>query len=233
MNNPASEPLHHDFKVPHYVFDPLYLFGETVQSIVANCEDILPISNYDSGDTVEEVIENLRHLPYEVGVFFDSNYQKIYDFTIYSEKECQLTFPNEWLPHLQVFIHNHPNSNWDFSDKDLWAAATLGCPTLIVVCKDYTCVIENWPRDWSHEAPESIRRLEDYRSFIYRHTRTDILLDGLMGLFAKAGLHTKYSIYDIKGNLVYEAPSPDIFTLPNGELRRRLKAFRHLRYARS
>lgn len=234
MKEFAPENPYRNTKIPRYVLDPLYLFGKSIQYCTENSQQIIPVSNYDSGDTVAEVIENIRYLPYEVGVFFDRNHRKIFDFTNYDEDECFLTLPKEWLPHLEIFIHNHPNSNWHFSNKDFLALPVIGCATAIVVCKDYTYVIEHWPHDWAKEAPEGLRKPEDYRNFICQYGRnTDMLIDTLMGSLVKVGLKTKYSAYDLKGRLVRDVPlTGDISTLPEGEEYRQFKAFRHLMYAR-
>lgn len=225
--------------VPRYILDPTYCFGldsDEISQFFNNIEDqqeeAQVISNYDSGDTVAEAIENIRHLPYEVVVTFDRSYRKILDFTCYSENACCLHYPNSWRKHLQIMIHNHPYSNWDFSDQDIITAAAVGVPTQIVVCKNYTFVLENLPREWRTEAPSQIRRPKDLKKFILSHHTTDCLIEGLIDTLQQAGLQTTYSIYNLRGERIYHLPIGDTTKISSHETIRILRNQRHLNYVR-
>lgn len=225
--------------VPHYILDPSYCFGldcDEISRIFSDIEDHQEeaevISNYDSGDTVAEAIENIRHLPYEVVVAFDRNYHKFLDFTCYSEHACCLHYPNSWREHVQIMIHNHPHSNWDFSDQDIITAAIVGFPTQIVVCKNYTFVLENLPREWQVEAPSQIRQPEALKKFILSYHTTDCLIEGLIDTFQQAGLQTTYSIYNLRGERIYHLPIGDTAKISSHEAIRILRNQKHLNYVR-
>lgn len=76
----------------------------------------------DHGETLDEVIENLRDEDFEVIVAFTSNGRKLFEQTDWSRSQAflqpdQLELLNQ-LPG-EILIHNHPNVDAPFSSNDL------------------------------------------------------------------------------------------------------------------
>lgn len=113
-------------------------------------------NNSDSGNTKEEVMENIRNRPYEVTAVFDKHGAKLFEHTDKSS----------WLNHIcacdrlcqlaDTSIHNH-TVDTTFSSTDLSFSAVLDLNTHILVTPSSTYYMQRpkfgWPEDdsWCEE----------------------------------------------------------------------------------
>ena len=111
------------------------------------------ISAIDHGDTLQEVLENIRYEKYEFFTAFDADGNKIFEWT--SNDQLHVEMPNillipRFLNNGHTIAHNHIYDS-PFSNADLVTASHLNAQEVIVVSPNYTYTItpsENgWPKD--------------------------------------------------------------------------------------
>ncbi len=204
-------------ETPQYIFDPNinpYIDIDDINSPAM--QKIAGVSNYNSGDTIEEVINNIRFLPYEVIVLFDYNMRKVYEHTDYEQLSCRYLIPNSWCSHIKIMLHNHP-VECTFSDLDLLAMQSNGYPTAIVVTKNFTYILHGLPNDWKSEAPPELNSPEQLETYLDAHTSfahdfgeasivNDFCIEQLVNKMARSGMHIQYSVRDTAGKVLLRLP---------------------------
>lgn len=113
-------------------------------------DTVVALGNVDHGDTIEQVMEAIRDVRYEVCAAFDSEGHKLYEYT--DRDALQVEIPLELAEYAieggeEIFLHNHPNGA-AFSKQDIRSLIIRNVPEAIVVTssKTFRLVAENgWP----------------------------------------------------------------------------------------
>lgn len=130
------------------------LDGDPQATIPAVASRQTPSSSGNHGETISEVIENLRYEPYEIIVVFTADGQKLFEQT--SQQKDYALLEDEQFQQLkqvegEILIHNHPNADVPFSSTDLWLCSQLEVGQGIVVSRDHIYSIEVKDRyEWSN-----------------------------------------------------------------------------------
>lgn len=105
----------------------------------AGCNDaaINPWQHTDSGDTLEEVIDAMTELPYEMATVFDQQGRKIVEGTNRMRDVVAVWLPSEGDPTEWDMYHWHPLEDGGFSASDLGSAAGVGYHSISAVAWDY------------------------------------------------------------------------------------------------
>ncbi len=98
----------------------------------------------NSGNTIQDVINNLRYSDYEIVCGFDANGNKMFDYTSYQHNLAYTTNAqrSEFYNNGGTIVaHNHPSGS-SFSGQDLYAEAIYDTPCAMVISKDYVYIAE-------------------------------------------------------------------------------------------
>ncbi len=94
---------------------------------ITHCEH----NSSESGRTLEEVIRNIRHQPYEIVAIFDACGNKICEHTNHQEEYTAFAIPEQWASAASLMVHNHLVDG-TFSPQDLVSnAMTNVCISII------------------------------------------------------------------------------------------------------
>ncbi len=94
---------------------------------ITHCEH----NSSESGRTLEEVIRNIRHQPYEIVAIFDACGNKICEHTNHQEEYTAFAIPEQWASAASLMVHNHLVDG-TFSPQDLVSnAMTNVCITIL------------------------------------------------------------------------------------------------------
>lgn len=115
------------------------------------------------GDTLAEVLSNIRDEDYEFFAAFDRDNKKIYEYTSKNRDSVELTesMLNDFCEQGGITIaHNHPDHNAPFSVSDLHTSGIWQAEVSIVVTTDYDYYLVapngKWPsrseiHDWENQ----------------------------------------------------------------------------------
>lgn len=103
------------------------------------------------GDTIAEVLRNIRSEPVEYLAIFDPQGRKVEEVTNYSTNTVH--FSSEGRKVMQQHggyteIHNHPNSRNGFSPNDIGSAICCRASRAIVIAQDLVYTLELTPECW-------------------------------------------------------------------------------------
>lgn len=166
-------------------------FQKDCQNTSANIEGLLPlcdstvlalepckVSYYyvNSGNTLDEVAQTLRHQRYETSVGYSLYGDKIFDYTNYLPSKVYATasYRQEFLDNFGTLaIHNHP-SGGPFSVNDLYAEAKFNTPIAMVIGNEYTYMIQPMWDGWGD--PEALRlfyseQIQKYETMAWSYVR--------------------------------------------------------------
>lgn len=118
-------------------------------------EALITCSNVNHGETLDEVIKNLRRYPFETMVFFDGKMNKLLETSDGNQDNVRLD--NGLAVCLSffddiTFVHNHPGGDTTFSGVDLYFPCAEDMRTqirsLIVVSPNYLYQLELRGEAW-------------------------------------------------------------------------------------
>lgn len=129
-------------------------------------------NNSESGAKLCEVVQNIRHQPYEITAFFDDHGSKIYEHTSRDPKVCAVCLSNKWSESAHLMVHNHV-INCPFSPEDLETGNAFDLQVNLVVTPDYNFYLfrphTGWPTDddWIKEYNLMIEMYQHHRRYSY------------------------------------------------------------------
>lgn len=128
-------------------------------------------NNYYSGDTLSEVMANIRSQPHEISAMFDQCGNKIYEHTSHHCRCSVTAIPPAYLPHLFLSVHNHPH-DLTFSSTDLKTLVHLDLSAIIVTSPSRNYILLRPSIGW----PQSADWIEEYDTItqmLVHHPRHD------------------------------------------------------------
>lgn len=181
----------------------LKMTEETLLTCILESIQNLYHNNSESGNSLPEVIQNIRHQPYEIAAIFDQYGHKICEQTNHREELCAIALPAEWQASAHLMIHNHVVDG-TFSPEDIVTAKDLDIQIVLVVTPHYNFYLLRPVSGW----PDNDDWLEEYRTIIQmyqHHRRYDYNLDAARHLaLLKVAQHHRMTYYvtDIAGHCI-------------------------------
>jgi len=128
-------------------------------------------NNSDSGDTVQQVMDNIRTKSYEISALFDQCGRKIYEHTSHHHAYDVAAVPLAYYPHLFLSVHNHPAGS-PFSDGDLQTTMNLDLGVVIVTTASHNYILLRPSAGWP-ASNEWIKEYRDITRLLRRHPHYD------------------------------------------------------------
>lgn len=133
---------------------PIWDYTEDEAAALADpyrTEELLPCVEIDHGSTLDEVVDALATLPYEVHASFRNDGSKVIEFTNYNAGTVKGT-PEIYalLDSVDdlIEVHNHPSKRCTFSRADVVSAAARKVRRSMVVSRWFIYILEPGEKGW-------------------------------------------------------------------------------------
>ena len=122
------------------------IYGYYINNIASNQPEAA-----DHGNTIADILRNIRLEPVEYLAIFSAQGQKVDEVTCYrpSSADHHPSTDDYMLEHPGcIAVHNHPQSLDSFSAEDVCSAIERRCSASIVVARNYVYTLELAPECW-------------------------------------------------------------------------------------